>query len=337
MTKVISIFCDGTWQTNEQNSPTNIGLLHQAVTEQDADGVKQVTRHFNGVATNGGYLRKLFNGITGADIKEKIIEAYAYLVENYEPGDQVVLLGFSRGAYTVRSLNGMIYNCGLLRPGATPEDLEDAYALYRSKHKPSSKVAQRFREKHAIKGRSKVVLACFDTVGSLGIPLKFDIFSIFNLGQRCCQFHDTTINRNTIAAFQAAAIDEQREKFPLTPMVADDSDTDIQVAWFAGHHAAIGGGDTHKENNQLAAIAAMWIADQLGRKTRLRFDRNKLNRLFSPDHLANPKSDFRQNRFWTFLGGWTRRKIPNDSEIHESARNRIDKLPTYNPENVPAI
>lgn len=338
--KTIYVFCDGTWQTSEQTNKTNVALLKDAVASHDAHGNKQVAVHFDGVATSGSFLRRIFNGATGADIDRKILEAYEYLVETYEPGDTVCFVGFSRGAYTARSLNGFVYNCGILKKGASKSDIKDAYNLYRSKHKPNDKTSLDFRNQDSVNERPKTVLACFDTVGALGIPGPLSII------RKKHKFHDTQVNENTLAAFQAAAIDEKRVTFPLTPLTAEDKSSILKTAWFTGHHSSVGGGNEELtpgffkepkliEKNRLAAIPALWLVEQIEAHTPLRFDHNVLGHIFAPDPLASENSDFKPSGIWKFFGGWSTRDIPTENTIHDSVRTRIKALKTYKPKNVP--
>lgn len=106
--KRLAVFLDGTW--NSVGTNTNVWRLRCLCADQDADGVRQLRYYDQGV--NG-----IFGGGWGKGLSENVKEAYDWLVDNYEDGDQIFIFGFSRGAYTARSLAGLIAICGLLRAG----------------------------------------------------------------------------------------------------------------------------------------------------------------------------------------------------------------------------
>ncbi len=109
--KRIAIFADGTWNSPERGRATNVLRMARAVKPDDA-GTKQVVFYDWGVGTDR---KKLSGGITGAGIDKNIMDCYRFLVHNYDNDDQLFFFGFSRGAYTARSLAGFIRNCGILK------------------------------------------------------------------------------------------------------------------------------------------------------------------------------------------------------------------------------
>ena len=124
--KRIIVCADGTWNTADQNdngipTPTNVVRLYNAVADRDAKGVEQRKYYHPGVGTDAGIWSKLAGGGMGAGLDRNIMSGYRYLTDNYETGDEIYLFGFSRGAYTVRSLAGMVGKCGLLDPAGLEE------------------------------------------------------------------------------------------------------------------------------------------------------------------------------------------------------------------------
>lgn len=110
------VCCDGTWNTREQTdggvpAPTNVVRMANAVA---SDATQRVYYH-PGVGAGGSKVDKLLGGGTGTGLSRNILSAYEWLCRSYEQGDELYLFGFSRGAYTVRSLVGFINRCGLLR------------------------------------------------------------------------------------------------------------------------------------------------------------------------------------------------------------------------------
>src|SRR5262249_26159885 len=128
MSKKIVICCDGTWNTRDQKSPTNVVRIHDAVLPTDADGRAQVAFYHQGVGTNGW--DRLIGGAFGFGLSRCVRDAYRFVVEHFEPGDELYFFGFSRGAYTARSAVGFIHNCGILRPEYAGK-VDEAYAVYR--------------------------------------------------------------------------------------------------------------------------------------------------------------------------------------------------------------
>lgn len=160
----------------------------------------------SGVGTDGGSLNRILGGALGVGIDKNIKELYMFLAMNYKLGDEIYMFGFSRGAYTVRSLAGMINNVGLVRRVHLSE-VNRAYELYRKKTPTDGQEATQFRKNH---GETVPInlLCCFDTVGSLGLPTS-DL--IGNLSRQRYQFHDTTLGPNVLNAIHMLSIDEDRE------------------------------------------------------------------------------------------------------------------------------
>ena len=109
--KRIAIFLDGTWNKLENN--TNVWRLKSLC---DPNAQNQITYYSKGVGTNFG--DSVRGGVEGYGIDDEIIAAYTWLAQSFETGDEIFVFGFSRGAYTARSLSGLISKCGVLKPGA---------------------------------------------------------------------------------------------------------------------------------------------------------------------------------------------------------------------------
>ena len=124
--KRIALFLDGTWNTISDN--TNIWRMRALCGENSIDGARQAIYYDPGVGTRFG--ERVRGGMFGYGLDRNVQAAYRWLIETYTPGDEVFVFGFSRGAFTARSLTGLIARCGLLQPGA-PLSLEEVYARYR--------------------------------------------------------------------------------------------------------------------------------------------------------------------------------------------------------------
>lgn len=334
--KVHIIGCDGTWQTEDQKNPTNVALLLHAVADNDAAGAPQLRKHFNGVASDKKRLQRIWDGATGNGLSRKVKEAYLYIAQNYTPGDDIVLVGFSRGSYTVRSLAGLIYKCGIPdRNGKDGNDLEGAvdraYDFYRCNRKPASPEAKNFRAQHAINDNPQMKLACFDTVGALGIP-KTPLNIISTIINSADQFHDTRVNPNITLALHAVSIDETRKSFIPTPMDKSDdaAQTVIYTRYFVGDHGGVGGGSEANKNKPISDIAALWVAETLETNSNVRFDHKKLQAIFNPDALANKGSDFDAGGIWRWMLK-TVRDVPDVQSLHPTVKQRVKAQDDYRP------
>ena len=114
MRKRIAVFLDGTWNTVNDN--TNVWRLKSLLAPEGRDSVEQLAYYSTGVGTTFG--RRLIGGAIGYGLNDEIIRAYEWLIDHYNKGDVLFIFGFSRGAYTARSLSGLISKCGLLIAGA---------------------------------------------------------------------------------------------------------------------------------------------------------------------------------------------------------------------------
>ena len=115
--KRLVLCCDGTWNSADQErngvpAPTNVVKLAYRVAKRDG-ATLQVIYYDQGVGT-GNFFDRLTGGAFGDGVEANICDAYRFLIGNYDPGDEIYLFGFSRGAYTVRSIGGMIRKCGIL-------------------------------------------------------------------------------------------------------------------------------------------------------------------------------------------------------------------------------
>ena len=273
--KRIAIFADGTWNSPEQGGATNVLRMARAISPLDA-GIEQICFYDWGVGTDR---KKIAGGITGAGIDKNIMDCYRFLVHNYQRGDAIYLFGFSRGAYTVRSLAGFIRNCGLLKREHAAQ-IPAAYRLYRKRTRnssPDQAAAITFRQRFAVANLTDIsFVGVWDTVGALGIPVPF----WGTLGEKEFLFHDTAPSKIIRCARHAVSIDENREDF--TPTLWDNKPGfDLQQVWFAGVHSDIGGG--YKEHG-LSDQACAWMLQQAEQKG-LKFEQHLPNSL-SPDATA---------------------------------------------------
>ena len=314
--KNIVVCCDGTGNEFGRNN-TNVVLTYM-LAEKDE---RQVVYYDPGVGTGGweyeeesGGLRAKGDQATGHGLQRNVEDAYRYLMTTFDPGDRIYLFGFSRGAFTVRSLAGMLHKCGLLRADAA-NFVEYAGKTYNSKGRED--VAREFR---AVFGRPCPVhfIGVWDTVDSL----------VMNARKR---FHDATLNPEVSNGFHALAIDERRRDF--SPSLWDEtavaSHQTVEQVWFAGVHADVGG---WYEERGLSNVTLHWM---LGKACAcgLRVDRDRLAR-YAPDPHDLAHESY--GGFWR-LRGSEKRAIPPGAKVHASVGERMGRSANgYEPDNLPA-
>ncbi len=240
--KRLLICLDGTW--NNRTTSTNVFHLYNLAAETDARGVRQLRYYDEGVGT--GVLDRVSGGAFGFGLDENVIQAYEWLVEQYDEGDEIYITGFSRGAYTARSLGGFIMKCGLLRRGAplTVEQLWDGYRVLGRRSGPHAsppksqwtrivgKEVRPYRslidlkwdtghvkvtdpnptEKLLIEWSRRTPIECigvFDTVGAMGLGA----LGIPGLRSEEMAYHNTNPSKLIKHGYHALAIDERRFSF----------------------------------------------------------------------------------------------------------------------------
>jgi len=259
MSKRLVVCCDGTWETANVRDLTNVAKIALAIAPEDSAGVEQRTYYQPGVGTR--WLDKYAGAIFGLGVSPDVRNAYRYIVQNFDPGDELFLYGFSRGAFTARSLAGFIRNSGVLRREHI-DRLDDAYALYRNRNDaahPRSVEARLFRRAYSHETRIRFI-GVWDTVGALGIPLTgVPLVDLINDRSR---FHDTDLSSTVDAAFHALAIDEHASLFRPTLWTSQKHAPEhqrVEQVWFAGSHSDVGGGI---RGHGLSDVALAWMVER---------------------------------------------------------------------------
>ncbi|KZL85580.1 peptidoglycan binding domain-containing protein [Colletotrichum incanum] len=264
--KRIIICCDGTWQssvTGQKNIPSNVTRLARSIAHtgsikkgKEKIPCRQVVFYSAGIGTSGGVniVEKLRQAIFGDGLVAEVIKAYNFVVMNYTEGDEIFCFGFSRGAYTARSVAGLITDIGIIRRQEL-DDFPELYHLYRNyTHSdsfnfrqskeyrqwvtgirregydrmlhPDNKEDQWVRMPHTLPpelSRVVEVVGVFDTVGALGIPGRYHLQKVLNYvaeyapfsGIDYQGFHNTSMSKYVKHAFHALALDEHIG--PFTP------------------------------------------------------------------------------------------------------------------------
>lgn len=282
---------DGTWCRRDSAKPSNIALLDDVISRgPDPDGVRTEVAYFDGVGTNW---QRFTGGILGVGVTRTVKEVYKWFCEQYQEGDRLYLIGFSRGAFIARSVAGCIGYSGL----TLPHRYELGFKAYRK------------RDKYMLEeGNAQplpVPIEClmvFDTVGSRGVPTG----SLSRWVPRKYEFHDLKCGEHVKYAHHYVALDEQRIDFPPTLWDNERKGRVVQE-WFSGWHGDVGGGNKGKlhlttlfEAARVLAECGLSMRSTLSRLTALRND------------MADPVPV--KGWFWR-LRGFRRRPVPHGATV----------------------
>jgi hypothetical protein len=258
--KRLVVCCDGTWNKPDNQTITNVEKLARTVQSDPAatGGAYQLVYYASGVGAGSYAADRLLGGAFGFGLFHNVIACYRFLAQNYEPGDEIFILGFSRGAYTARSVAGMVGRVGLLTKVALVEEkLPAAVHMYQRTALPGGAFGEsvdEFRHDHCHPAKV-TFLGVFDTVGALGVP---------GFMKRAPRFHDVQLSGQVLRARHALAVDETRMKFaptfweaPDEPVGASTHDERVKQVWFEGAHSDVGGG--YRETG-LSDTSLLWMA-----------------------------------------------------------------------------
>ena len=333
MGRHLVVCTDGTWNQPDQRDhglvvPSNVVKVARAVAGCDDGGVEQCVYYDTGVGT-GGWWDRIKGGAVGIGLSENVKQAYEALGKMFEPGDRIFLFGFSRGAYTARSLAGLIGLCGIPKGGEdnVGEIAQRAFRIYRlgPRARRRGEKARGHIKKHSHEdqeGRPVNAIhfvGVWDTVGALGIPLA--LFNAYNRYR--FKFHDTALGDHIERAYHALAIDEHRGPFKPT-LWLDGKASEKQVVeqlWFPGVHSNIGGGYI---DHGLSDRAFLWMCLK-ARDAGLGFKADYMNLRVNPDYHG----EVRNSQVGCFrLLAVTRRMIgekdATGEAIHYSAEERFN-------------
>ena len=264
MSKNIVVLSDGTGQEGGKGRDTNVYKLFRMLEDRTE---RQIVFYDQGIGTDQ---HKVIGSVAGAGFTENILQCYHFIYENYNAGDRIFLLGFSRGAATVRSLANFIHYFGLL-PKSRPELIQRAYDIYKvgrekrdsgtashqdlaeqgitdlrdviTRGTPLNEKAERFVHEHPNQWASIEFLGVWDTVPALGLPgAVIDTFVNYMPGWKH-RYHDFTLHPSVKNAYHALSIDDDRKWFH--PTIWDSYNEEyqkVEQVWFSGSHTDVGGG-----------------------------------------------------------------------------------------------
>lgn len=334
--KRLVVCCDGTWNKPDEEKggypvPTNVVKLAYRIAKRGDNGIPQIVFYELGVGT-GNFFDRIAGGVLGKGLSENILDAYRFLMANYEPGDELFLFGFSRGAFTARSIAGMIRKCGILRRGAV-ERYSEAKALYHNQAHPDAPESVEFRKRYSVTSDAPIpiqFIGVWDTVGSLGIPMNGGVASQY-------QFHDTELSGTVERACHALAIDEHRAPFlPTLWQYLPKPAQRVEQVWFCGAHSDVGGGYPEDDASQIplqwmlerAADAGLRLDEEAVQAYPVRY--NSLGELHDSRTLLYAL----RKRVEREIGHTADGRVDSTQSVHPSVLERWDGDPRYRPPNL---
>jgi len=317
------VIVDGTLSSLDVGCETHAGRLYRLLCEGGPRAAQSLAYH---PGVQGIGWRKWLHAATGEGVNDAICAGYAALASRYRPGDRIFLFGYSRGAYAVRSLAGLIDRVGLLRrERAVERRVRRAFGYYKAG--VISERAAVFRTRHCHPQTAIEAVCVWDTVRALGLP--FPILS--RLGARAVDFHDDQLGGHIRAGYHALALDEDRTAFcPAMWRREPGWEGVLEQVWFAGAHADVGGDlGMRAQAAPLANHAMVWMLERAARhglllppEWRGRF----------PCDPAAPMIGSRRGIARLFLLRRPRAMGQSDGQrLHDSVAARAAALPSYRP------
>lgn len=342
--KRLIVCCDGTWNNPDQEdngipAPTNVFKIYNAIAEQDSQNKEQLKYYHPGVGGEGGIVDSILGGAVGAGISRHICSAYHWLGSNYADGDEIYLYGFSRGAFTARSLGGFLGRGLLDLRQLKPEDswtrvkaaYDKGYRIKEAKRKDWAEDGWIFFHDGATPIH---FIGVWDTVGALGVPDDLEILNFFDDTSKW-EFHDTALGDHVKTARHAMAIDEVRSCFTITRWSNAADHQGAKEIWFPGVHSDVGGGYS---NCELADGALLWMMGE-SHTQGLEFRKNAEQTI-----KADPLGVLHNSYKGAFAKLRSRpRNIPamvdqNQNQFHQSAldRQKVSPIsyPPYHPTKI---
>ncbi|GAO47617.1 hypothetical protein G7K_1817-t1 [Saitoella complicata NRRL Y-17804] len=286
--------------------PSNITLLARAIKKTaivHGEKIPQIVFYQPGIGTTGLFFSRFFQETMAKDMGYKVRQAYSYIVQNYDEGDEIFLFGFSRGAFTARSVAGFIEWAGVLQKEHMSH-FDELWYEYKSEGENSNHTrAERFRvlddpKRHFETRYRNVNIRCvgvFDTVAALGVPSlrHVDDEDVPEAAREAQAFFDVDLGEHVDYAFQALALDEHRRDFYpavwkiLKPEYYKARTKNIpqvvEQTWFTGAHSDIGGSYLI---HGLSDVTLKWMVDNCDRNGLLEFDHKFLESWYQDSRPA---------------------------------------------------
>ena len=292
--KAIVVFSDGTGNSAAKMAKTNVWRLYQALdlSKPTKEGdIQQLAFYDDGVGTSSFKPLALLGGVLGWGLKRNVLDLYTFLCRNYRPGDRIYAFGFSRGAFTVRVLVGLVTHQGLLLRSNEQElayGARDAYRAYRRRFNQTGGLVtvlrylrdrlltgwRRLRRQRTYQDIPKHIpetiafVGVWDTVAAYGMPIA-ELTRGIDKWVWPLSMPNYILSDKVERACHGLALDDERDTFH--PLLWDEVEEDrlvkggkvaadrLQQVWFAGMHSDVGGGYA---NGSLAYVPLKWMMDQ---------------------------------------------------------------------------
>ena len=248
------IILDGTMSTLEPGHETNAGQTYRLLQEMNGE----LTLYYE-AGVQWHTWRSSADVLMGRGLNRQIRRAYGFLASRYRPGDRIFLMGYSRGAFAVRSLAGVIDRVGLIRANcATERNVRQIYRLYEKN--PDGEAAKAFAREYCHDHVEIEMIGVWDTVKALGLRLPV----LWRLTEEQHAFHNHHLGQSVKHGFHALALDETREVFePVLWECPDDwQGQRAEQMWFRGAHGDIGGQlGGFEAARPLANVPLVWMLE----------------------------------------------------------------------------
>lgn len=328
MAKNIVLCLDGTGNQLKAKGNTNVVRLYEMLTLDDP--TTQVAFYDPGVGTFGAqgallpitrWLSRVMGLAFGYGLRANLADAYTYLMNTYEVGDRIFILGFSRGGFTARALAGMLNRAGLLRPGAAnlvPYAIK-VYARSKQKWSPNDwHQTAKFANTFSVQAN-----------GEPSIPIHFlgiwDSVKAVGILRSKVSWPDTRRLPNVVQTRHAVSLDEKRNPYREYLVEPKPPET-VREVWFAGVHSDVGG--TFEDDHRLADISLKWMVEH-AIDAGLSVD-PKVVRRYSTVTADNALGRVhRMGWVWMILTYRKRPITPVNARIHSSVLNRLRTDPKY--------
>ena len=265
--KQICFFSDGTWFSKQ-----TCGIIYKLYTLINGDNI--VKQYNNGIGTQGCLCTRIMGGVCGTKLYMNIIQAFKFLSHNVNQEDDIFLFGYSRGAFTVRSLCGMLNIAGL-PPLCTDQVANEAFRAYRN-------CDSQFKEKYCIEKWRKTpkikLLVVLDTVGARGIPKMRTCFGKFLRKQynKKYLFHNCCLGKNVTNALHVLAAHEDRKDFEPTLFLEDSR---VLQVWFPGNHTDIGGNGSSFIGNKVLQFILEYCRKHIKNQSKIINNNRKISKI----------------------------------------------------------
>jgi len=325
MPKRIVIFADGTGNAFTTQE-SNVWRLYEALDKAHPD---QIAYYIKGVGTSSIKVLSALDGATGLGVPSNVRELYRFLCRNWEPDDKIFMFGFSRGAFTIRTLIGLIDDQGLVPNvlyGETAahnemtRNVNNAWRRYRRNtapwyrtlptiwigrwlrdafltikdvlHHPGRYGKFRYKAIELLSRKDvRITFAgLFDTVEAYGVPIE-ELRSAIDWAVWPISFNNRSLSSKVDCARHALSLDDERITFhPLRFDRSREADAlRIKEVWFAGVHSDVGGGYPDCE---LALVPCVWMAEE-ARARGLRFKEDAIEEIAEDSSALGPRHDSR--------------------------------------------